>query len=179
MLAGTEATMVVTATPNVSTQNWLTLCVSEIKEAYTARLVDVALTFNEGTNTAPTVDLASTTNSKTLVLGAAACLSSQNTFSAASNWTMLARKDGEGALAVIRRYASTAGNYDPTFALAESDSWICCGLALTADPPDVAETSPFVTAVSVLPATANLVGGETQQFTASVTGEGPYSTAVT
>lgn len=179
MLAGTEATMVVTATPNVSTQNWLTLCVSEIKEAYTARLVDVALTFNEGTNTAPTVDLASTTNSKTLVLGAAACLSSQNTFSAASNWTMLARKDGEGALAVIRRYASTAGNYDPTFALTDSDSWICCGLALTADPPDEEETPPFVTAVTVSPATANLVGGETQQFTASVTGEGPYSSAVT
>ena len=179
MVAGTEATMAVTATPNVSTQNWLTLCVSEVKEGYTARLVDVALTFNEGTNTAPTVDLASTTNSKTLVLGAAACLSSQNAFSAATDWTMLAKKDGEGALGVIRRYASTAGNYDPTFALAESDSWICCGLALTADPPDVAETSPFVTAVSVLPATANLVGGETQQFTASVTGEGPYSTAVT
>ena len=179
MVAGTEATMAVTATPNVSTQNWITLCVSEVKEGYTARLVDVALTFNEGTNTAPTVDLASTTNSKTLVLGAAACLSSQNAFSAATDWTMLAKKDGEGALGVIRRYASTAGNYDPTFALAESDSWICCGLALTADPPDVAETSPFVTAVSVLPATANLVGGETQQFTASVTGEGPYSTAVT
>lgn len=179
MVAGTEATMAVTATPNVPTQNWLTLCVSEVKEGYTARLVDVALTFNEGTNTAPTVDLASTTNSKTLVLGAAACLSSQNAFSAATDWTMLAKKDGEGALGVIRRYASTAGNYDPTFALAESDSWICCGLALTADPPDEEETPPFVTAVSVSPATANLVGGETQQFTASVTGEGPYSTAVT
>lgn len=135
MPAGASATFAVTATPGAA-GNWLTLQVLEIERAYSARLIDVPLTFASGTSQSPAADIANTLNSKTLVLAAVSYLSAANDATAGSGWTMVAKKDGYAALAVERRAPTTAGNYDPAFTLALADSWIACGLALVSDPPD-------------------------------------------
>lgn len=142
MPAGSTETFAVTATPDVASGNWITLEVNEIVEAYQPGLIDVAFTDDEGSSDAPIVDLVSTRNSKTLILGAATYLSSANTSAAGAGWTTVAKKDGSAALVIIQRVAGTAGNYDPTWALTNSDSWLACGLALTADAPDVSGGVP-------------------------------------
>ena len=179
MQAGGSSEMTVTATPNNAAGNWITINVLEIADSYPERLVDVALTYGSGTNTAPTVDLASTTNSETLIVAAVSYVSSANSASAGTNYTLVSKKDGESALAVERRYVSSAGNYDPAFVLANSDSWIAAALALTAVDPDTPVEPPYVTSVTVSPSAAVLAGGESQRFTASVQGQGPFSSAVT
>lgn len=143
MPAGGTSTYTVTATPNAAT-NWITLGVVGLNDAYAPSLFDVLPTWDEGTGTSASVDLVSTRNSKTLLLGAVSYLSSNNDVSAAANWPIVVKKDGSAALALVRRYASSAGDYDPAATLGASDSWIMVGMALTADSPDVSGGLPSI-----------------------------------
>lgn len=135
--SGGTTGLTVTATPNVSTGNYISLSVHRTKQVYAPGMVDRVLTFATGTGTAVAVTTPATHNSKTLVLGAASYLSSANSASVSAPWSLVSAKQGGQALAVESRYVASAAQYDPAFTLANSDSWIAVGFALTEDPPDV------------------------------------------
>lgn len=140
--SGGTTGLTVTATPNVSTGNHISLSVHRTKQVYAPGMVDRVLTFATGTGTAVAVTTPATHNSKTLVLGATSYLSSANSASVSAPWSLVAAKQGGQALAVESRYVASAAQYDPAFTLANSDSWIAVGFALTEDPPDVSGGMP-------------------------------------
>jgi len=120
----------------------------------------VLYTEGDDTDAAPTVNIANTVNEAALVLGAVSYASPANAAAAGTGWTAVATQDGAAALSVIKRLAATAGAYDPAWTLTDADAWAAIGFALVEDPPDSAVY------VTVTPATATLVQGQTQQLTA-------------
>lgn len=142
--AGETTGLDVVATPNVGSGNYITLSAHRCKQVYAAGMLDLEPVFATGIGTAAAVTMPATRNSKTLVLGAASYLSSNNSASASAPWSMVSAKQGMSALAVESRYVTSVGQYDPAITLAQSDSWIAVGLALTEDPPDIGGGLPPV-----------------------------------
>lgn len=122
---------VITATPVGDPGNFITLSVLEVTKHFPASPIDVVSLAVKGAGTTVTIDMPNTVSAKTLVLGVASWLGSNTVASTTGSNVEVFQKSGGSGLVISKRYVTSAGNYDPTFSLSETDSYVGIGLAIT------------------------------------------------
>jgi hypothetical protein len=135
------APFTVTATPASGTNHFISICVLEIDNQSASPVNQVGSA--TGTGTAPYADMPVSTALRVLVLGGVSWLfggdgsTTGNVATAGSTYTMEQKRDRSAGLAVVSRYATVLGKYDPQVTLAISDQWAGVGIYIAEIVPSV------------------------------------------